>query len=212
MPRQFRYGRVAVELDQMRTRLEPIPSNGRVAVFDAGEVRLETSAGDVLESRTDPRSLFFGRSGIRRNLRWDMLDATYFAGYAWWNYLSAPLLLTRDDVEVTAGQLWQEPGVDGRWQRLEASFARAPTSVLATHSPRQTFYFDEDGLLRRHDYVAEVVGGWARAAHYCDAHAEAGGLVFPTRRRVRPVGPANRSLPAPTLVALDISEIEVETG
>ena len=28
------------------------------------------------------------------------------------------------------------------------------------------FYFEEDGLLRRHDYVADIVGGWARGAHF----------------------------------------------
>ncbi len=208
MPHQFRRGRVTIELAEPRTRLEPIPGDGRVAVFDRGQVRHETRDGEVLESRADPRPAFFGLAGIRRNLRWDMLDATYFAGYAWWNYLATPLLLTRDDVEVTMGEPWQEPGADGQWQRLEASFR--PT--VPTHSPQQTFYFDQQGLLRRHDYVAEIVGRWARAAHYCDAHTEAGDLVFPTRRRVRPIGRANRSLRSPTLVALDISEIEVEVG
>ena len=208
MPRQFARGLVTIELAEPRTRLEPIPSDGRVAVFDRGQVRLESADGKAIESRGDPRPAFFGLSGLRRNLRWDMLDATYFAGYAWWNYLAAPLLLTRDDVEVTAGEDWQEPGFEGKWRRLEACFA-AP---VPTHSPRQTFYFDHQGLLRRHDYVAEIVGGWAHAAHYCDAHAEVGGLVFPTRRRVRPVGRRNRSLPAPTLVALGLSEITVKTG
>ena len=75
---------------------------------------------------------------------------------------------------------------------------------------KQTLYFDAQRRLRRHDYVAEVVGGWARAAHYCDEHAEAGGLVFPTRRWVRPIGLRNRSLPAPTMVSLELSEIHVE--
>ena len=37
---------------------------------------------------------------------------------------------------------------------------------LHTHSPRQTFYFEEDGLLRRHDYVADIAGAWARGAHF----------------------------------------------
>ena len=74
----------------------------------------------------------------------------------------------------------------------------------------QTFYFDSALMLRRHDYVAEVVGRWARAAHMCADHVEAGGLTFPTRRWVRPIGPGNRPLPAPTLVSLQLFEIEVE--
>jgi hypothetical protein len=67
-------------------------------------------------------------------------------------------------------------------------------------------------VLRRQDYVAEVVGRWARAAHYCDEHVRAGGLVFPTRRWVRPIGLRDRSLPFPTLVSLELSELHVESS
>ena len=92
--------------------------------------------------------------------------------------------------------------------RLEVRFP----DWLDTHSRRQIFYYDALRLLRRHDYVAEVIGRCARAAHFCAEHAEAGGLVFPTRRRVRPRGPRNRALGFPTLVSLDLSEIEVESA
>jgi hypothetical protein len=80
---------------------------------------------------------------------------------------------------------------------------------LDTHSPRQSFFYDESLRLRRHDYVAEVVGRWAHAAHFCDEHREAGGLLFPTRRRVVPIGPGERPLPGPVLVSLDLDEIDV---
>ena len=46
--------------------------------------------------------------GLRRNLRWDALDSVYFAGYAMWNYLTAPYLLTREGVEVGEGDTWTE--------------------------------------------------------------------------------------------------------
>ena len=36
---------------------------------------------------------------------------------------------------------------------------------IATHSAVQVFYFGSDGLLKRHDYDAEVLGG-SPAAHY----------------------------------------------
>jgi hypothetical protein len=42
-------------------------------------------------------------------------------------------------------------------------------------------------------------------------HAEAGGLVFPTRRWVPPIGPRNRPLPFPTLVWLELSEPRVDS-
>jgi hypothetical protein len=195
---------LTVGVEPRRAVLDPFPEPGRRAVFDAGAARIETAGGEVVESRDNPRPEFFGRSGLRRNLRWDALDATYFAGYAMWNYMTTPYLLTREGVEAIEGEPWIQNGKT--WRRLEASFPPA----IDTHSPRQSFYFDEQGLLRRHDYVAQVVGGWAHGAHYCADHVESGGLTFPTRRWVRPIGPGNRSLLVPTMVWLRISEIEVQ--
>lgn len=198
--------RLAVSLPEGRAILDPFPQPGLRGVFERGAARIERPDGEVIESRPDPRPAFFGRAGLRRNLRWDALDSVYFAGYAMWNYLTTPYLLTRDDVETSEGEPWIQDGET--WRRLEATFPEG----LDTHSRRQTFYFDAAGLLRRHDYVAEVVGGWAHGAHYCADHVESGGLVFPTRRWVRPIGPGNRSLPFPTMVWLELSALEVEAG
>jgi hypothetical protein len=196
---------VRVEMAEQRTVFYGFPQEDRHAVFDRGDVRLETRDGEVVHERRNPRAAFTGLSGLRRNFRWDALDAAYFAGYAWWNYLSSPLLLTRDGVTVTEGGMWAEAGE--KWQRLEVSFR----SDIHTHSQRQTLYVDDAGLIRRRDYIAYPIGRWAHAAHYCDDHQRFGGLVFPTRRRVRPQAPGGRSLPWPILVALDIDQIEVET-
>ena len=195
--------RVSVAIHERRAIIEPFPEAGQRGVFAAGEVRIETTDGSLIESRTDPRPLFFGRAGLRRNLRWDPLDSTYFGGYAIWNYMTFPHLLTLDGVGVREGQPWKQKAQT--WRRLEVRFP----ATIDTHSEAQTFYLDEAGRLRRHDYVARVVGGWAHAAHLSDAHVEAGGLLFATRRRVRPIGPGNRIMPGPTLVSLDFSEIEV---
>ncbi|MEK6326056.1 MAG: hypothetical protein AABM66_00825 [Actinomycetota bacterium] len=196
--------RLTVGVQEPLTVMDPFPKAGQRGVFERGQARIETDAGDVVASREEPRPAFFGRAGLRRNLRWDALDATYFAGYAMWNYLTTPLLLTRDGLEVSEGEPWRQD--DEEWRRLEVTFPEG----LDTHSRRQTFYFDAQARLRRHDYVAEVVGGWARAAHYCAEHAQAGGLVFPTRRWVRPIRPGNRSLPFPTLVWIELSELQVD--
>jgi hypothetical protein len=198
--------RLTVDVHDPRALLDPFPLDGQVGVFDRGEVRIETSDGEVLESRAAPRAAFGGISGLRRNLRWDALDSTYFCGYAMWNYLTTPLLLTREGVEVSEGADWTEEGET--WRRLEVRFP----SGLDTHSEHQSFYWDARGVLRRHDYVAEPVGRLARAAHYCDEHVRAGGLVFPTRRWVCPVGLRNRSLPLPTLVWIELSELHVESA
>jgi hypothetical protein len=196
---------ITVQVQHALTVLDPFPRDGRRGVFEGGAARIEAHDGSVVSSRPNARTAFFGRSGLRRNIRWDPLDSVYFAGYAMWNYLTTPYLLTRDDIELSEGEEWQEAGET--WRRVNASFP----PEIDTHSSRQTFYFDASGRLRRHDYVAEVIGGWARAAHHCTDHMEADGLVFPARRWVRPIGPDNRSLPFPTLVSIRLSDVRIET-
>lgn len=195
---------VQVQVAEQHTVLHDFPQAGKRAVFDRGEVRIETHDGEYLDTRADPRSAFSGLSGIRRNVHWDPLDTAYFAGYAFWNYLTAPLLLTRDDITVTEGEPWHESGQ--QWRRLQAMFP----AQIDTHCQHQTFYVDADGLIRRHDFVAEPVGIWAKAALYCDQHREFDGLIFPTRRRVFPRSPSGRVLTRPTFLTLDFDEIEIE--
>lgn len=176
---------------------------GLRGVFEAGKVWIESKDEDRIAVREDPRGFFHGFTGLRRNVRWDALDATYFAGYAMWNYLTTPYLLTRDGMEVREGDAWSEKGET--WRRLEVAF---PDGV-DTHSGNQAFYVDDNGLIRRHDYIAEPVGGWASAAHYCSDHREFDGLVLPTSRRVVPRGPGNRALPGPTLVWIELDRVHV---
>ncbi len=195
---------VQVQTAEQHTVLHDFPRADQRTVFDRGDVRIETRDGDVLDARTGARSVFFGLNGIRRNVHWDPLDVGYFAGYAFWNYLTAPLLLTRDDITITEGDPWRERG--RAWRRLDVQFPRG----FHTHCARQTFYVDADGLIRRHDFLAEPVGRWAAAALYCDRHRRFGGLTFPVRRRVLPRGPRNHVLPRPTLLALDFDEITTE--
>lgn len=196
---------VRVQLAEQHAVFYGFPQEDQQAVFDRGDVRIVSRGGETISARRDARAAFAGLSGLRRNVRWDALDAAYFAGYAWWNYLSTPVLLTREGISITEGGIWPEAGE--RWRRLEVSF---PPDIH-THSERQTFYVDAAGLIRRQDYVAQPVGAWARAAHYCNEHRPFGGLLFPTRRCVRPRRSRGRSLRYPTLVALDIDEIGVET-
>ena len=103
---------LTVHVQEPRTVLDPFPRDGQRGVFERGAARIESRDGEVLSSRADARAAFFGRSGLRRNLRWDPLDSVYFAGYAMWNYLTAPYLLTREGVEVVEGATWQEGGED----------------------------------------------------------------------------------------------------
>jgi hypothetical protein len=55
---------------------------------------------------------------------------------------------------------------------------------LPTHSRRQSFYFDKAGRLTRHDYHAEVVGFWARGAHFWKSQAFFDGFPISLDRHV----------------------------
>ncbi len=199
----FRDYEVRVSTNEQRAVLEPYPRARSSGVFDRGAVRIEAPDGRVIDERLAAREAFLGLSGLRRNLRWDQLDALYFAGYALWNYLNAPFLFTEPGFEVSEGKPLH---VDGEALRqLDVTF---PDSVH-THCREQAFYFDSRGLLRRHDYHPDVVSSLANAAHLCDEHREFDGLVFPTRRRVVPKGIRGRPLRGPTIVSLELDSIEV---
>ncbi len=202
--KSFRDYGVSVTTERQSAVFQPYPAKGSTGVFDAGSVRIEGPDGGTRSERRDARSEFFGLAGLRRDLRWDDLDALYFAGYAWWNYLNIPFVLETPGFEVSEG----EPlDVDGEtWRRLDAIFPEG----LHTHCRRQALYFGPDRLLRRHDYHPDVVSSLANAAHLCDDHREFDGLVFPTRRRVVPRGLRGRPLRGPSIVTLDVSSIEVD--
>ena len=177
------------------------PDTGRTGeLIGNDEVRILGSDGKVLESRSAPRTAF---RGMRRNLWWDHLDFIYFGGYATWNYLVTPFLFMRRGFTFEYLGERQTPG--GTFSCLRATFP----DDLPTHCRTQTFYFDENRLLRRLDYTAEVVGSWARAAHFCNEYRDFSGLKIPARRRVRPMF-FDRPLSGPTLVAIDIHDVRLQ--
>ncbi len=183
--------------------LEPYPGPGTTGLYAGDSVRVLAADGSVVTERDEPRAAFSGRTRLRRNLRWDELDALYFAGYAMWNYLNLPFLLAGPGFETVEGESIE---VDGeRWRRLDVIF---PDGVH-THCREQTFYFDERNLLRRHDYSPDVVSTRANAAHFSDEHTEVDGLVLPTKRRVVPKGPGGRPLPGPTVVWIELSSVQL---
>lgn len=192
-----------ITVGKPHTVLHPYPMEGQRGIFEPERVRIETDSGELLGERDAPRQAFGGRDGLRRNLWWDHLDLLYFAGYALWNYLSFPFMLTRPGFELEEGEAIETDS--GPWRRLDVRF---PDDV-PTHSAEQSFYFDADGLVRRHDYTAEPFGRWAKAIHYCSEHREFDGITLPTRRRVHPKLPGGRALRPLTLVWIDIANVEL---
>ena len=180
--------------------LTPYPEPGRRGIFDRGDVRIESDAGEVIAERKNARAAFGGR----RHLWWDDLDLLYFAGYALWGYVGAPFHFTRPGYEVEEIEPWREHGEE--WPGLRVRFpADAPV-----HSREQLYYFGSDGLLRRNDYTAEVFGGWAKAAHYCWDHREFGGFMVPTRRAAMARGPGRRPVRALKMVTIAVDDARPE--
>jgi hypothetical protein len=191
--------RVRAWTGEPRFALYDFPAAGQVAeLIGTKEVRISNAKGLVLSRREDPRSAF---RSLRRFLSWDDLDFIYFAGYATWNYLTAPFLFAFPGVMVA--ELDPAKGGLSPFTRLRVMFP----DTIPTHCKQQIFYFDAQYLLKRLDYTAEVVGRWAHAAHLCEEYRTFGGIKAPTKRRVLPLLFGNNPLPGPTLVAIEVHDL-----
>jgi hypothetical protein len=189
---------VRVELHRQWASHSPFLTPGLRTSMEPLRVAIETTDGHLVEERLEPRQSFVGH---RLETPWDRLQLAYFAGYAMWTYLTTPFLFVMDGVASEELSPWREDGEV--WRRLKVTF---PVSI-ATHSTVQTFYFDSDGLLRRHDYDADILGG-TPAAHYVHEYREFSGLLVPTRRRVLGRRPDGTAAPDPLIVTIDLSEVE----
>src|SRR5260370_13756440 len=147
---------VTVDLRNEKVSHWPFGSSDRKSRFEPQRVALENARGQVIGELLQPRSSFQGHSF---ETPWSDLQLAYFGGCAMWTYLNTPFLLARPSVESREIEPWQEAGET--WRRLKVRF---PTDI-ATHSIEQTLYFDQQGLLKRHDYDVEISGG-TPAAHY----------------------------------------------
>jgi hypothetical protein len=81
---------------------------------------------------------------------------------------------------------------------------------IPVHCKTQLFNFDENRLLRRFDYTAEVVCQWARAAHSYENYRDFDGLKAPARRRVLPLFRRSSPMSWPTLVAIEIHDLRLK--
>lgn len=166
--------------------------------FEPHRVAIETTDGHIVEERLQPRDSF---EGHRVDTPWDSLQLAYFAGYAMWTYLTTPFLFAVEGVTAEELEPWPENGE--MWRRLKVTFPHS----IATHSTVQVFYFGADGLLRRHDYDAEVLGG-TPAAHYVHEYDNVSGIMVPTKRRVLGREPDGTPARDPLIVTIDLSEVE----
>ena len=196
IPGLFKNSRVELKLQYQQVITHLIDLDERI-VFTPNQISLETESGSFLDTRIDPRSAFAGQSA---NSKWDKLHAGYFCSYALWGYLTTPFLYTYSGFETHEIEPWHEDGE--RWRVLQVTFP----GEYAAHTGTQYSYFGEDGLLRRHLYTVDVLGG-AQGANYASEYRAVDGLMLATRRRVVAYDDARQKVPAPVLVSIDLSEI-----
>jgi hypothetical protein len=169
----------------------------RRTVFEPDRVVIAKSDGSVLEARDDPEQSFLGQSADTPSYA---VQVAYFSGEALWTYLNTPFLYTQERFateEIDSIQVEDET-----WRRLKVIF---PEEVKS-HTREQIFCLGPDGLLRRHDYTVDILGG-ATGLNYASDYREIEGLMFPTRRRVYAYEGDFQLVPEPLLVAVDISRI-----
>jgi hypothetical protein len=193
---------VAVHLCAHRPEvaIKPFGDQAATGHFRPDSVWMETPFDGPTHTLSDPRASF---DGHELTTPWTELQKLYFISYAVWNYMAIPFLLVEPGFETE--ELSEHQGHGVTWRRLRVSY---PDHVPA-HSREQTFYFSEDGLLRRLDYTVDIAQ--APAAHYCFDHVQVGGLVIPTLRRAvnRSATAPNSDWSGPTGVLLQISDLVV---
>ena len=192
------FGNVRLELNLREQHVVThLPDLGERIVFTPDRMSLESANGRLLEERAKPRASFAGQSA---DSKWDKLHAGYFCSYALWGYLTNPFLYTYPGIEAREIGPWHEDGE--RWRVLEATFPES----YAAHTRTQYSYYGEDGLLRRHLYSVDVLGG-SQGANYAFDYQAVDGMMVATRRRVVAYDRDRQKVPEPVLVSIDLNDI-----
>ncbi len=177
--------------------LDPVGGPGRRSVFEDGRMALQIDDGAVLQLIDDPEASY---RALAPGEPWNDLQAAYFTTEAIWTYLTTPFLYTYPGFVTEEIEPWVGDGET--WRSLQVTFPAG----IASHTRTQISRFGPDGLLRRHDYTVDILGG-ATGANYAGGYVERDGIQVPTTRRVYAYDNDRRKVPEPLLVAVDVDRI-----
>jgi hypothetical protein len=169
------------------------------ALYQPGRVALETSEGQLLRERRVESSAFADQ--VKLNT-WDDLLLAYICGNFIWNYLAVPFILTEPDVMT---EMLEPIAATDTWRRLKV---RLPPRIV-THSPVQILHFDQEGRLRRLDYVSGK-GPCKGIAQMLSGHQRFSGWLVPTLCRVLKVGANGHGTGRSALIDVEIFDAIVE--
>jgi hypothetical protein len=173
------------------------PGQDKRSIFEPNRIVMEHVDGTLIESRDSPEDSFQGQ---QRETPWDDVHVAYFCGEALWTYLNTPFLYTREGFEIEEISSIQ---VEGEiWRRLKVTFP----DHIKSHTREQISCFGSDGLLRRHDYTVDILGG-ATGLNYASAYRDVEGIIVPTKRRIYAYEGDYKLVKEPLLVSIDMSEV-----
>jgi hypothetical protein len=191
---------VVLTADTINERLSvEFPGQDKRAVFEPQRIVLQHMDGTLIAERDNPEQSFFGQ---QRETPWDDIHVIYFVGEALWTYLNVPFLYTQD------GFVTEEIApieVNGEvWRRLQVTFP----DHIKSHTRTQISCFGPDGLLRRHDYTVDILGG-ATGLNYASEYRDVSGIIIPTKRRIYAFESDYQPVWDPLLVRIDMGEIRL---
>jgi hypothetical protein len=175
------------------------PGQNKRAIFNPNRIVIETAQGDLIDARDNPEESFAGQ---QRETPWNDIHVIYFVGEALWTYLNTPFLYTYEGFTTEEIPSIQVEGET--WRRLKVTF---PDGVKS-HTREQISCFGPDGLLRRHDYTVDILGG-ATGLNYASDYRDVDGIVVPTKRWVYAYEGDYQLVKEPLLVAIDMGEIKL---
>jgi hypothetical protein len=189
---------VVLTADTLTQRLTvDFPGQDKRAIFEPQRIVIQHMDGTPITDRDKPEQSFVGQ---QRETPWADIHVIYFVGEALWTYLNVPFLYTQDGF-VTAEIAPTE--IDGEvCRRLQVTFP----DYIKSHTRTQISCFGPDGLLRRHDYTVDILGG-ATGLNYASEYRDVGGIVIPTKRRIYAYEGDYQPVWNPLLVRIDMGEI-----
>ena len=191
---------VVMTTDTRSERLTTMfPGQDKRSVFERDRVVIERADGTLVEAREDPEASFAGQ---QLDTPWDDIHVAYFSGEALWTSLNTPFLYARDDFATE--EIAPVEADSETWRRLKVIFP----DTVKSHTREQIFCFGTDGLLRRHDYTVDILGG-GTGLNYATNYRDIEGIIFPTTRRVYAYTGDYQRVPEPVLVAIDITDVRL---
>ncbi len=187
---------ITAETKRQRLTME-LRGQAKRTIFEPSRVVIQTAEGELLSADDNPRKSFEGQT---METPWEDVHVAYFSGEAMWTYLNIPFLYAQAGFEMEEIPPIQVEGET--WRRLKVTF---PERVVS-HTRTQISCFGPDGLLRRHDYTVDILGG-SQALNYAYDYRTFDGIVFPVTRRVVAYEGDYQPVKEPVLVAIDLREV-----